>query len=549
VAQELNPERAGLAGRNFDVLVIGGGINGVAIARECARYGKSVALVEKNDFGSGATSRSTRMIHGGLRYLERGEVNLVRESLKERDRLLRRYPHLVRPMQFLLAIAHEHRSFLRSPLAIRTGLWLYHRWARTPATAWPGADTFEQQLDGGHAWSVYSYEDAQCEFPERLLAEWLNEAVAQGAAAANYIQALEILRQHGKVTGARVRDGISGKEFPICARQIVNASGPWVDSVLSHSGLETNQLVGGVRGSHVVLRPFPGAPAAAVYTEALDGRPFFVIPWNQQVLVGSTEVVDSGDPGCAQPAPAEIDYLFTSLVRLFPKSGLSQADMRYAFAGIRPLPYSPGTKASAVTRKHIIHDHASDGAAGLISIIGGKLTTAMALAREVARKLGLPATEPANILAAPIPADGIESTLNQWAHQVACKTGITESSAHAIAAWHGERALAIASAASSHENLRSPLCRHSDHIVAEAVEAVEHESAVTLADILLRRVPVALGGCWSESCSTEAASRIGAALGWDRSRIHTEYERFEDERTQFLHPRSCAVSPTGSPLE
>ncbi|HEY6249567.1 MAG TPA: FAD-dependent oxidoreductase, partial [Candidatus Angelobacter sp.] len=333
-------------------------------------------------------------------------------------------------------------------------------------------------------------------------------------------------------------DRISGKESEITAAHIVNACGPWVDFVLQESGLAASPLVGGVRGSHIVLPPFTGAPPAAVYTEALDGRPFFVIPWNNQILVGTTEEADSGDPAKARPIADEIDYLFDSFSRLFPGSGLTRADIRYSFAGIRPLPYSPGRKMSEVTRQHVIHDHIHDGAAGLISIIGGKLTTAMSLAREAARKLGIAVSEPANILAAPAPASGIESTLSQWAHLVSCKARIPQASAHAIASWHGRRALAIAGAASTDDALRVPLCSHSEHIVAEAVEAVMYESAITLADILLRRVPVALAPCWSEPCTQEAASRIGAVLGWDRTKIYQETENFEEERADFLHPLS-----------
>lgn len=539
------PERACLAGRIFDVLVIGGGINGVAIARECAHGGKSVALVEQNDFASGTTSRSTRMIHGGLRYLERGEISLVRESLRERDRLLRRHPQLVRPMQFLLAIGNHHRPITRSALAIRTGLWLYHhftgRGARVPPTDFSIAEAFERQLDRGQSWAVYSFEDAQCEFPERLVAEWLEEAVAEGTTASNYAQVLEILRHNGEVTGARVRDSLSGNEYEVYARQIVNASGPWTDFVLSASGLDSHKLVGGVRGSHIVLPQFHAEPSAAVYTEAIDGRPFFVVPWNHQVLVGTTEVTDSEDPGRAEPAAGEIDYLFTNFVRLFPTSGLTPADIRYALAGVRPLPYQPGRKASAVTRKHIIHDHRDDGAAGLFSIVGGKLTTAMSLAREVARKIGLAVAEPADVLAATAPENDIESSLHQWAHLVAWKARIPESAANAIAEWHGRGALAIANAASLHDSLGEPLCSHSKHIVAEAVEAVLHECAITLADVLLRRVPVALGPCWSQSCSREAAARIGMALGWDNWRIGKELERFEEERSRFLHPRAAVI--------
>ncbi len=543
-----SPERLCLDGQIFDLLVIGGGINGVAIARECAQSNKKVALVEQNDFASGTTSRSTRIIHGGLRYLEHGEVGLVRESLRERDCLLRRYPNLVRPAQFLLALANDQRSLLRSSLAIRTGLWLYHRWAGGLHKIWSDPRVFERQLDGGHSWSVYSYEDAQCEFPERLVAEWLAEAVTDGVTACNYTQVLEILCHNGRVSGARLRDTISGRESQVSATQVVNASGPWVDFILGRSGLKSGRLVGGVRGSHIVLPQFTGGPTVAVYTEAVDGRPFFVIPWNNQMLVGTTEVTDSDDPGSVQPADSEIDYLFASFSRLFSNSGLTKADVRYTFAGVRPLPYASGEKLSAVTRKHIIHDHQDEGAAGLFSMIGGKLTTAMSLAREAARKLGIPVAEPVNVLAAPAPANGIESTLAQWAHLVACKAQIPESSAHAIAAWHGRRALAIARTASIHENLRAPLCSHSEHIVAEAVEAVMHESAVTLADVLLRRVPVALGPCWSEFCSLEAATRIGAALSWGQSQIHSELERFEAERERFLHPKHTEQA-TGDRLQ
>ena len=202
-------------------------------------------------------------------------------------------------------------------------------------------------------------------------------------------------------------------------------------------------------------------------------------------------------------------------MRLFPRSGLTQANIRYEFAGIRPLPFSPGKASSSITRRHILHDHAHEGAAGLISVIGGKLTTAASLAREVVRKLGVDIPEPVNVFASPTAEEDVESSVKQWARLVACKAKIPAGCAEAIAEWHGRHALAIAHAASLDERLREPLCSHSCHLVAEAVEAVAHESAVTLGDILLRRVPVALGACWSEECSREAAHKIGkrARLG------------------------------------
>jgi glycerol-3-phosphate dehydrogenase len=523
--------------QRFDVLVIGGGINGVAIARECAQRGRRLLLVEQNDFASGTTSRSTRIIHGGLRYLELGEVGLVRESLRERENLLTQSPHLVRPLEFLLALPAKSHSFLHSSLAVRTGLWLYHHWAGGRRLKRDDAQAFERQLDSGRSWAVYAYEDAQCEFPERLVAEWLAESMTAGALVRNHTQVLEIACVDGKVTGARLRDRISGQEYAISTKAIVNATGPWVDSLIGASHLTVKQLIGGVRGTHLVFPRFPGPLEHPVYAEASDGRQIFVIPWNHQVLVGTTEVAESRSADDPQPSPEEIDYLLESFLRIFPSSGFTKADIRYSFAGIRPLPYAPGKKYSAVTRRHILHDHRDEGAQGMISVIGGKLTTAASLARDVGRRLGLDIPEPANIFAAPATEEDLEAVVRQWAHLVAAKANIAEECARGVAEWHGRRALAIAHAASLDERLREPICSHGCHLVGEAAEAVTYECAITLGDILLRRVPVALGPCWSEACSREAAGKIGAVLGWDDRRIHLELERFEEERQSFLHPK------------
>jgi glycerol-3-phosphate dehydrogenase len=520
-----------MTSERFDVVVIGGGVNGVAIARECARGGKRVLILEQNDFCSGATSRSTRIIHGGLRYLEHGEIGLVRESLRERERLRAERPHLVRPLKFLLALGAGSNH---SALAVRAGLWLYSTLGAGRPSAIDGQlDRLERLLDAGQRWSVFHYDDAQCEFPERLVAEWLRDAIEHGAKARNHTPVLEVETRDGRVTGVRARSLVDGNEFRVSADWIVNASGPWADLVCAASSVRTGSpLIGGVRGSHLVVRRFSGAPQSAVYTEAVDGRPIFVVPWNGQLLVGSTEVRDDDDPGNTEPAAAEIDYLFASLNRLFPGVRLVWSDVHATFAGVRPLPYSPDNKPSAVTRKHFLRDHADDGARGMISVVGGKLTTAAALARECARKIGVDVQEPA-LAAAPSILD-IESALAGWSRAVAQRAHIAEASARALAEWHGAGAAEIAHAAAMDERLREPLCEHSPHIVAEAVTAMRRESAVTLADILLRRVPVALGACWSDQCSRAAARRIGDVTGWSLSRIAREREAFEEERARFL---------------
>ena len=506
----------------------------MAVARACALAGKRTLLLEQNDFASGVTSRSTRIIHGGLRYLENGEVGLVRESIRERERLLRERPHLVHPMHFLLLLNEQSK---RSALSIRTGLWLYQRFAgKRSGTAMAEMEIkrIERALDAGQQWSVFSYEDAQCEFPERLVAEWLTEAVAAGAVVRNHAEVLAVDVSHGRVRGVLVRDRTTGKDFRVDAAWILNCSGPWADRICQRSSIRLSKpLLGGVRGSHIVLPRFAGAPNMAVYTEASDGRPVFVLPWNDQILVGTTEEPDAGDPGKTTPSQEEIEYLLRAVIHLFPRAKISTRDIRYAFAGVRPLPYSPKSRPSDITRRHILHDHSDEGAARMISVLGGKLTTAASLARECARKIGIKVEEPKAIAVGP--GAGLDPVLDQTVLEVAEAGSISEESARGVTEWFGKRAGDIARMALVSAELRAPICPHSTHIVAEVVEAYHRECAVTLGDVLLRRVPVALGPCWSESCSREAALRIGAVLGWDSQTMGENLEAFETERAAFLH--------------
>jgi glycerol-3-phosphate dehydrogenase len=540
--------RAPLDGQHFDVVLIGGGINGVAIARECAQAGKRVLVVEKNDFASGTTSRATRIIHGGLRYLEHGELGLVRESLHERQRLLCERPHLVRHLNFVLALSQKHSN--RSALEIRFGLWLYRKLAGPSLkriTSRADISELEDQLGSGEHWSLFQYDDAQCEFPERLVAEWLMEAASAGAVARNHTEVLEVRVRDAKVRGVVLRDVITGSESFVSATHVINATGPWVDRVASVAITTEKPMVGGVRGSHLVIRRFEGAPESAVYTEAVDRRPIFLVPWNDQLLFGTTEVRDSGDPDATQPDANEITYLFESFQRLFPRAALTSADVRYAFAGIRPLPFAPDKSVAGITRRHIVRNHADDGAKGFFSIIGGKLTTAAALARECARAIGAEVSDPPMPVVTAAKANGVFTAIDDWARTVTASTRISERSARAIAQWHCRRALPILALAKQDPLLLQPLCAHSDHLVAEAVDAVQNQSALTLADILLRRVPVALGACWSEDCTRHAATVIGLALGWTSREQEIRAEEFEQERRAFLHAPEVPVLAGGPP--
>jgi glycerol-3-phosphate dehydrogenase len=548
----VGPVRKPITPDQFDVIVIGGGINGVAIARECARGGKRTLLLEQHDFASGTTSRATRIIHGGLRYLEHGELSLVRESLKERERLLKERPHLVRLQDFVLALPKEYGR--RSALAIRFGLWLYRQAGGKRQSGFGHKSQlreFDAALDSGLNLNYFSYEDAQCSFPERLVAEWLTEAVQAGAIVRNHTKVLQIIVSEGKARGVVVRDLFTEQETEIAADWIINATGPWVDSLLHESGIHETRLVDGIRGSHLVIPSFPGAPKSALYTEAIDSRPIFLIPWADQLLLGTTEVEHNTDPGQAVPSRAEMQYLFLSLHRLFPSCGVRWGDVHYAYAGVRPLPYNSSRIGrigfGSISRRHKLHDHLEHGIAGLITLIGGKLTTAAKVGRECARAIGARVADLPQPVIAVRSSDGIDNALTEWSETAAHFGHVSPRSAFAIAEWHGKSAINVVRLASSDAMLRHSLCEHTPHIVAEAVEAIRHEFAVSLADVLLRRVPVALGPCWDEVCTRTAARRIGEALRWPEPRINMEIEDFEIERSRFLYRIRADELPTTRP--
>ena len=256
--------------------------------------------------------------------------------------------------------------------------------------------------------------------------------------------------------------------------------------------------------------------------------------------MGTTEVADTGDPAKAAPSNEEIEYLLRTVSKLFPKAKIAAHDIKYAFAGVRPLPNANGNDASAVTRRHFLHDHTADGASRLISVIGGKLTTAASLARECARKIGITVREPKMIAVGP--GGSLDPLLDQEILEIARAGSVSEETARGMMEWHGPRAMDIARMALVSAELRAPICPHTSHIIAEVVEAYRKEFAVSLGDVLLRRIPVALGACWSESCSREAAARIGAVLGWKEQDLGANLESFEMERTAFLKRPSRASS-------
>jgi glycerol-3-phosphate dehydrogenase len=370
-----------------DLLIVGGGINGAGIARDAAGRGLKVVLVEQSDLAAGTSSASTKLIHGGLRYLEFFEFRLVRESLIERERLLRIAPHLVRPMQFVL----PHVPGLRPRWQIRFGLFFYDYFSgrrtlqpsRSVRVGAGGYGALRPGLD--HA---FSYSDCWVD-DSRLVVLNALDAAQRGAAIHTRTRFVSATAENGLWRARCVRQG-SGESLELRARAIVNAAGPWVEQVLnSFQGVEVAGSVRLVKGSHIVVpRLFPGKHAFMLQNP--DGRIVFAIPYEQKwTLVGTTDVPFSGDPAQVRISDDEIRYLCDTINSYFQRQ-ISPSDVRWTYAGIRPLFDDESKSASRVTRDYRIELTHSADHPPLLSIFGGKLTTYRKLAETVLEKLQEP---------------------------------------------------------------------------------------------------------------------------------------------------------------
>ena len=540
------------AGATYDLIVVGAGINGAGIARDAALRGLRVLLLDKGDIGGGTTSWSTRLIHGGLRYLEHREVGLVRESLRERERLLRLAPHLVKPLPLLIPI---YQGDQRGRGLIRLGMVAYdllsfdksldrHRMLG-PAEALVRAPGLAPEGLRGAA----VYYDAQVEYAERLAVENVLAARGRGATVLTHARVERLVVEDGAVAGVAFVDLLGGDDEELTARApvVVNVAGPWVDRVLAGAGTTVPRLIGGTKGAHIVVGPFPGAPADALYVEAKrDGRPYFVVPWNGQFLIGTTDSRYEGDVDRVEVSDDEVDYLLAETNRVLPGAGLGRGDVHYAYAGIRPLPYRADGAEGAITRRHLIHDHAAAGLPGLLSIVGGKLTTFRELAEQtvdaIYRRLGRPA-QPSTTARVPLPGADVPDGGLDGLHARLVASGVATTTADHLLRVYGARSVAVVDIAAADPDLAEPFDPISGAIGAEVVFAFRAESAETLADALLRRTMVGLGPDVGIGAD-EAAAAIGCRhLGWDDARAATEVEAYRAFVARY-RPRALASVAT-----
>ena len=472
--------------------------------------GLKVLLVDKCDIGGGTSAWSTRLIHGGLRYLEHGELGLVRESLREREILMRIAPHLVRPLPILLPI---YKSARRGAWTIRAGMWAYdllsfqktlprHRFLSRQQALQQIPSLESQNLEGAAL-----YYDAQVEFAERLVLENALSGVEHGATVQTYTRLQNFVVNAAKITAVELVNEITGEAHSATARMFINAAGPWVDDVLE-KGASSKRLIGGTKGSHIVVGPFAGAPAVALYVEAkTDGRPFFIVPWNEKFLIGTTDIKFNGNPDDAHIEESEIDYLLRETNHILPTAALTRGDVLYSYSGVRPLPYTSEKNEARITRNHFILQH--DQFDNLLSIVGGKLTTYRSLADEavdVAVCILNQSNPPAETDRVVLPgASSAGNDQNLRLQRI-----------------YGSRSPLISTLIAEDPNLAEVIDEETGATAAEIVHAFKNEMATTLTDCLLRRTMVGFNSKCGLNVVEAATDVCRRYLGWTDDRCTRE---------------------------
>jgi glycerol-3-phosphate dehydrogenase len=526
---------ASFAARPFDVLVIGGGITGCGIARDAVRRGLTVALVEKDDFASGTSSRSSRLVHGGVRYLEHGYLHLVFESSAERRRLLRLAPHLVRPLAFTWPVyvgARIPRWKLSAGLTLYDALALFrnvgrhHRLGRADVLAAEPALRADGLVGGAQ------YFDAATNDARLTLANAL-DAAAQGAAVVNHASAEALLVEQGRAVGATIRDALTGERTTVRARVVVNASGPWSDAVRALGGdlLANHAGTRGSKGVHIAVpRDRVGNNAALTLLHPTDGRVFFVLPAGPHAIIGTTDTYTDASADFVHATRDDVRYLVDAANRFFPDAALDDGDVVSAWAGIRPLLPSADDNPGGATREHAV----TTSPTGLVSITGGKLTTYRIMARDVVdlvtTQLGRRAA--VSTKSAPLPGGDFTSFDALIADAVRATSDIPLAE-HLVSSF-GTRWPAVWSAITSASE-RVPIVEGLPYTIGELRYCVEQEMAMTVGDLLIRRTQLAFQTRDHGASAAEyVAPRVADLLGWDSGAVRRAVDAYVEEARRMF---------------
>jgi glycerol-3-phosphate dehydrogenase len=512
------------ARERFDLVVVGGGIIGTGIARDAALRGLKALLLEKEDFAYGTTSRSTRLIHGGLRYLRQLEFRLVRQDMREREVLLGIAPHLVHPLRFVIPMTrHSERVVmalgmrLYDILSFDKSLPSFHHLSRR--------ETLELepdlQLDG--LTGSYLYYDCQIPFAERLCLENVLSAAEHSASVANHAKVTGVVIEGDTVSRVQAEDTLSGEVYQIATCLVVNAAGPWMGNVLDMLYRHSEPVLRTTKGVHL-LTPRICNNAMVLFAQA-DGRLFFTIPWQGYTLIGTTDTDYSEDPDSVHAEAEDVDYLLTEVRHAFP--AVKTEDVFYTTAGLRALAGSRSGKASNVSRQHRLVDHEpTDGVKGLISVVGGKITGYRAIAREVidlaCRKLGVNARcTTAETLLPGAPAVSPEKVAG-----AAQKSGLSVETVAHLDTLYGSRLYQVLELARNDARGNQAICPHSRDILAQIWHATQMEGALTVSDFLLRRSAIGLAPCQGLDAVETVAQEMGLLLGWSADEQRRQIETY-----------------------
>jgi glycerol-3-phosphate dehydrogenase len=487
--------------------------------------GLSVALIERGDFAGATSSRSSKLIHGGLRYLPQGELRLVRTALAGRERLRRlTAPHLVKPLRFFFPL---YRGRGPGRIALGAGLWLYDLFARTPPAERhrtvnrAGALAAEPMLNPQALVGGAFYHDAGGD-DARLTIENALDAAYHGGAITNYVELERFMRAEGRIVAAEVRDRLDATRLELRARVFINAAGPWIDDVRRLDDPAAPPSVRLTKGVHLVIdRERLPLREAMVLGDAHD-RIVFVIPHGEVVLVGTTDTDFDGDRERVAAERSDVDYLLDVVLQSLPEAKLAAADVVASFAGLRALaPARHGRAPSAVSREEVIVESAS----GLISVAGGKLTTHREIAERIVDRaasiLGR-GTGRSPTLDTPLPG-ARPAKIENAAAAAQVLAALSADLQEAMAARYGTRAVVAASLAIGSPELGRPLVPGCPVAAAEVIYAIRYEMAASVADFIHRRTGLSWRHPRYASTAAAAAARLMAGeLGWDRAREQTE---------------------------
>ena len=548
-----------LMGRPFDLVVIGGGITGAFTAWDAALRGLSVALLERGDFGGATSAASSKVIHGGIRHLQKGEIGRVRESIRERAVFARIAPHLVHRVPFLIP---TYGHGMRGKEVLRAGMLAYEvlaigqnrhlgdperRIARHQVLSRRDVLALEPGLEPRGLTGGVRYEECHLYSSERMTLAVVQAAAAAGAVVANYVEVSGFLRAGERISGVRARDrlpvlarggdGVGEPEFEIQAKLVANITGPWapqVDALLNRQPARRFALS---KGCHLVTRPITRSGAVAFATahkhEGIvnrGGRHFFVIPWRGCSLIGTTNVPYSGDPAAVGVTEKDVSDFLVELNAGFPAGALTRGDVRHAFAGLYPLvDKEVRSEVYQGASKYEIYDHAPDGVQGLITVIGAKYTTARNLARQavdlVCQKRGEKAPV-ARTAATPVAGGEFErvSDLLAAVRQDRAWGGaaLEEDIAQDLACNYGADYRLVTAEIERAPEARARLTADRPTIRAMVRHAVKREMALRLSDVVFRRTGLGTIGHPGDAALHVAAAIMAEELGWDAPRIERE---------------------------